>query len=111
MGKISLPADRQRPKKPCRYFMRGRCGKGDKCTYSHDPSLKNKTQNTNSSANSNSNKETFRSRPSLLQMLLSSEIKEEKNMLLEAMRYMVENNFFDRQEPTGALVEEVVIES
>lgn len=40
MGKISLPADRQRPKKPCRYFMRGRCGKGDKCTYSHDPSLK-----------------------------------------------------------------------
>lgn len=40
MGKISLPADRQRPKRPCRYFMRGRCGKGDKCTYSHDPSLK-----------------------------------------------------------------------
>lgn len=40
MGKISLPADRQRPKKPCRYFMRGRCGKGERCTYSHDPSLK-----------------------------------------------------------------------
>ncbi|KAF9427809.1 nuclear fragile X mental retardation protein interacting protein 1 [Podila epigama] len=79
MGKVSLPADRQLPKRPCRYFMRGRCGKGDNCTYSHDPSLK----------------------------LLSNEVKQEKNVILEALRYIVDNNFFDRQEPTGALVEVV----
>jgi hypothetical protein len=42
---------------------------------------------------------------------LSGEIKDEKNKLLEAMRYIVENNFFDKQEPSGTLVEEVVMES
>ncbi|KAG0345517.1 hypothetical protein BG004_003657 [Podila humilis] len=112
IGKILLPNDRQRPKRPCRYFMRGRCGKGDKCTYSHDPSLKNKTQSTQkANATASNRKELFRARPSLLQMLLSGEIKEEKNVLLEAMRYIVDNNFFDRQEPVGALVEEVVMDT
>lgn len=40
MGKILLPSDRTfRPRKPCKYFLRGKCTRGDQCTYSHDPSL------------------------------------------------------------------------
>ncbi|KAF9355026.1 hypothetical protein BGX26_007056 [Mortierella sp. AD094] len=106
-GKVLLPNERStRPKKPCKYFLRGKCTRGDKCTYSHDPSLKNKVQNQNTVSNK---KDLFRSRPSLLQMLLSGEIKQEKNMLLEALRYIVENNFFEKREPPSTLVEEVVV--
>ncbi|KAI1296198.1 nuclear fragile X mental retardation protein interacting protein 1 [Mortierella claussenii] len=107
MGKVLLPIERStRPKRPCKYFLRGHCTRGDKCTFSHDPSLKNKVQKTNPASNK---KEVFRSRPSLLQMLLSDEIKQEKNKLLEAMRFIVERGFFEKQEPTGTLVEEVVM--
>ncbi|KAF9124603.1 hypothetical protein BGW39_008089 [Mortierella sp. 14UC] len=94
--------------KKCRYFIRGTCNRGDKCPYIHDTAAAAKAQKNNQSSNK---KDEFRSRPSLLKMLLSGEIKDEKNKLLEAMRYIVENNFFDKQEPTGALVEEVVTES
>ncbi|KAF9998640.1 hypothetical protein BGZ79_007673 [Entomortierella chlamydospora] len=107
MGKVLLPTERSaRPKKPCKYFLRGKCTRGDKCTYSHDPSLKNKVKNPNPVSNK---KDLFRGRPSLLQMLLSGEIKQEKNMLLEALRYIVENNFFEKRELPSTLVEEVVV--
>ncbi|KAF9906540.1 hypothetical protein EC991_000482 [Linnemannia zychae] len=94
--------------KKCRYFTRGTCNRGDKCPYIHDTAAAAKAQKNNQSSNK---KDEFRSRPSLLKMLLSGEIKDEKNKLLEAMRYIVNSNFFDKQEPTGALVEEVVAES
>ncbi|KAG0265850.1 hypothetical protein BGZ95_003202 [Linnemannia exigua] len=97
-----------RPRTKCRYFIRGSCNRGDKCPYIHDTAAAAKVQKNNQTSNK---KDEFRSRPSLLKMLLSGEIKDEKNKLLEAMRYIVENNFFDKQEPTGALVEEVAMES
>ncbi|OAQ29429.1 hypothetical protein K457DRAFT_137908 [Linnemannia elongata AG-77] len=97
-----------RPKTFCRYFSRGTCNRGDKCPYIHDTAQAAKTQKNNQASNK---KEEFRSRPSLLKMLLSGEIKDEKNKLLEAMRYIVQNNFFDKQEPSGTLVEEVAMES
>ncbi|KAK3820414.1 MAG: hypothetical protein J3Q66DRAFT_439390 [Benniella sp.] len=106
MGKILLPNDRSsRPKKPCKYFLRGKCTRGDQCTYSHDPSFTNKIQKSGSE--SPTTKALFRTRPSLLHMLLSSEIKDEKNKILEALRYIVESNFFEKQAPSGSLVEEV----
>ncbi|KAF8937184.1 hypothetical protein BGZ58_003130 [Dissophora ornata] len=105
MGKLVLPKERStRPKKPCKYFLRGNCTRGDKCIFSHDPSLTNKVQKVQRVS---PKKEVFRSRPSLLQMLLSGEIKQEKNKLLEAIRYIVENNFFEKREPSGMLVEEL----
>ncbi|KAF9157274.1 hypothetical protein DFQ26_008906 [Actinomortierella ambigua] len=79
MGKILLPSDRPVNTRHCKYFARGKCTRGDKCTFIHDTSM----------------------------VLLSSEIKDEKNKLLEALRYIVENNFFDKAEPTGPLVQEV----
>ncbi|KAF9151269.1 hypothetical protein BG015_006886 [Linnemannia schmuckeri] len=97
-----------RAKTFCRYFTRGTCNRGDKCPYIHDTAQAAKTQKNNQASNK---KDEFRSRPSLLKMLLSGEIKEEKNKLLEAIRYIVENNFFDKQEPSGTLVEEVGMES
>lgn len=106
MGKILLPNDRSfTPTKPCRYFMQGKCTRGDQCTFLHDPSFANKTQKTNPAS---PKKTVFRNRPSLLQMLLAGEIKDEKNKLLEAMRYIVESNFFEKQQTSsGPLVEEV----
>ncbi|KAF9433217.1 nuclear fragile X mental retardation protein interacting protein 1 [Entomortierella beljakovae] len=105
IGKVLLPTEKfSRPRKPCKYFLRGKCTRGDNCTFSHDASLTNKIQKTPVS----NKKEIFRERPSLLQKLLAGEIKQEKNTLLEAIRYIVENNFFDKQEPPSVLVEEVV---
>ncbi|KAF9937258.1 hypothetical protein BGZ67_001493 [Mortierella alpina] len=105
MGKVLLPGDRpKRPRKPCKFFLKGSCTKGDRCTYGHDSTQAAKVQKSNQAS---VKKEVFRSRPSLLQMLLSSEIKEEKNKLLEALRYIVVNNFFEKEEPAGTLVEEV----
>ncbi|KAG0046098.1 hypothetical protein BGZ83_008709 [Gryganskiella cystojenkinii] len=105
MGKVLLPTERaQRPKRACRYFLKGTCHKGDKCTWSHDVALAAKVQK---SVQASVKTEVFRTRPSLLQMLLSGEIKQEKNVLLEAMRYIVDSNFFERQEPTGSLVQEI----
>ncbi|KAF9344572.1 hypothetical protein BGX34_005517, partial [Mortierella sp. NVP85] len=67
MGKILLPNDRSsRPKKPCKYFLRGKCTRGDQCTYSHDPSFTNKIQKSGSE--SPTTKTVFRTRPSLLHM-------------------------------------------
>jgi hypothetical protein len=34
MGRILLPEDR--PKRKCRYFMMGKCNKGDQCGFSHE---------------------------------------------------------------------------
>lgn len=37
MGKVLLPGDRpKRPRKPCKFFLKGSCTKGDRCTYGHD---------------------------------------------------------------------------
>lgn len=33
MGKILLPEDK--PKRRCKYFMSGKCSKGDQCDFSH----------------------------------------------------------------------------
>ncbi|KAF9964243.1 nuclear fragile X mental retardation protein interacting protein 1 [Mortierella alpina] len=105
MGKVLLPGERQkRPRKPCKFFLKGLCTKGDRCTYGHDSTQAAKVQKSNQAS---VKKEVFRSRPSLLKMLLSSEIKEEKNKLLEALRYIVVNNFFEKEESVGTLVEEV----
>ncbi|KAG0226875.1 hypothetical protein BGW42_003318 [Actinomortierella wolfii] len=101
MGKILLPGDRPVNRRHCKYFARGKCTRGDKCTFIHDPSMVKNTPIPSKK------KETFRNRKSLLEMLLASEIKEEKNKLLEALRYIVENNFFDKIEPIGPLVQEI----
>ncbi|KAG0198653.1 nuclear fragile X mental retardation protein interacting protein 1 [Mortierella sp. GBA30] len=109
IGKVLLPGDRpKRPRKPCKFFLKGTCTKGERCSYSHDATQAAKVQKANQAS---VKKEVFRTRPSLLQMLLSSEIKEEKNKLLEAIRYIVKNNFFEKEEPTGTLVEEVAKKS
>ncbi|KAF9183455.1 hypothetical protein BGZ51_004029, partial [Haplosporangium sp. Z 767] len=66
IGKVLLPSDRPRkPTKPCKFFLRNACSKGDKCTYLHDAQHAAKVQRSRQATQS---EEVFRTRPSLLQM-------------------------------------------
>lgn len=58
VGKILLPEDR--PKRRCKYFLAGRCNKGDECEFSHEkPEPKSKSKQPRAAP-------TFKKRPNLL---------------------------------------------
>ncbi|KAI9277554.1 hypothetical protein BY458DRAFT_585239 [Sporodiniella umbellata] len=85
-GKILLPEDR--PKRVCTYFMRGRCNKGDKCSFLHERPTKQKTTPHTSK---------IKRTPNLLYKLLEKEIMQEKSVILQCFRYIVDNNFFGKE--------------
>lgn len=58
VGKILLPEDR--PKRRCKYFLSGKCNKGDECEFSHEKPEPRQTQKQPKSA------PTFKKRPNLL---------------------------------------------
>lgn len=74
----------------CKYFARGKCGKGTKCRFTHDQSNK-QTKRTEPTET-----EIFRRRPGLLSQLLAKEIRTETSTILQCLRFMVKNRFFDK---------------
>ncbi|CAO3670731.1 unnamed protein product [Rhizopus stolonifer] len=85
MGKILLPEDR--PQKKCAYFMKGRCHKGDSCIFLHEKSTK-----------PNKKTPSIKKKPGLLFKLLEKEMLQEKSVILQCFRYIVDNNFFGKGE-------------
>ncbi|CEP13946.1 hypothetical protein [Parasitella parasitica] len=91
MGKILLPEDR--PKRRCKYFMMGNCKRGDDCGFSHEKSeSKPKQPKQPRSA------PAIRKKPNLLFKLLEKEIMQEKSVILQCLRYIVDNKFFGKDE-------------
>lgn len=72
----------------CRYFQKGFCRKGQRCHHLH-VQMSNDSHNQTSLASKYSERE-----PTLLEKLLSPEIKREKSHLLQIFRFMVNNSFF-----------------
>ncbi|KAF7728324.1 nuclear fragile X mental retardation protein interacting protein 1 [Apophysomyces ossiformis] len=86
-GKILLPEnDVKKPKRICKYFARGKCGHGDSCRFAHEKIERPKREPKMPEV-------VFRKRPNLLRMLLDKEIRQEKNIVLQCFRYIVENDF------------------
>ncbi|KAK4516747.1 uncharacterized protein ATC70_011725 [Mucor velutinosus] len=86
MGKILLPEDR--PKRRCKYFMMGKCKRGDECGFSHEKPEPRPKQPKNAPV--------FKKRPNLLFKLLEKDIMQEKSVILQCLRYITDNNFFGK---------------
>ncbi|KAI9095894.1 hypothetical protein DFS34DRAFT_695506 [Phlyctochytrium arcticum] len=88
----------------CRYFMRGKCRKGDNCTFRHEkPAIdrqRNKTPGAMGKDMKSLTPEERTARRALIKMLLEPEIRQEKAMVLQCIKYMVKCNFF-QQPPTS----------
>ncbi|KAL9554196.1 hypothetical protein PS6_003557 [Mucor atramentarius] len=77
MGKILLPEDR--PKRRCKYFMMGKCKRGDACGFSHEKPEPKPRQPKNAP-------------------LLEKDIMQEKSVILQCLRYIADNNYFGKGE-------------
>mmetsp|Transcript_67899 Transcript_67899/g.159776 ORF Transcript_67899/g.159776 Transcript_67899/m.159776 type:complete len:214 (-) Transcript_67899:231-872(-) len=71
------------PKRPCRFFQRGRCRNGAKCTYLHE-----RTRGKQRSKKDN-NKTPSRG-TSLLEKLLRPELEREKLLVLQVIQHLAE---------------------
>ncbi|KAI8889322.1 hypothetical protein K501DRAFT_329381 [Backusella circina FSU 941] len=81
IGHLSLPVEHTRKKRVCKYFLKGKCDKGDQCKFLHEkPPPKSKQQTTHKKS-------------SLLFKLLEKEMKQEKSVILQCLRYIADNDF------------------
>ncbi|CAO3629723.1 unnamed protein product [Mucor fragilis] len=96
MGKILLPQDR--PKRRCKYFMIGKCKRGDACGFSHEKPEARPKQPKNAPV--------VKKRPNLLFKLLEKDIMQEKSVILQCLRYIADNNFFGKGDSVGVPLKE-----
>lgn len=111
---------------PCKYFLNGRCNKGRKCAYSHDPAYRSKQKSskkrkegdseaddkgpadkTEATRNTKRQKSSKRQakgpgKGGLLRKVLEPEMRAEHSQLLQAFRFIVNNNFLlDDKDPSA----------
>ena len=73
----------------CVHFLKGRCKYGDDCRFSHD--AEPYAQRSSKKARQLNEQPSASARPTLLQALLSKEIREERSLLLQCIRKLVSN--------------------
>jgi len=76
--------ENQKPQKVCKYFLRGHCKFGNKCTFSHNKELLNRQKKKN----------PVIKKATLLEKLLEQDILTEQSVILQCLRYIVQKNFF-----------------
>ncbi|GLJ49915.1 hypothetical protein SUGI_1061230 [Cryptomeria japonica] len=83
--------------KVCKFFQRGHCLKGQRCTYLHvrgsNATRKGTTVASELPMRATVASKLSKRKPTLLEKLLSGEIKKEKSHLLQIFRFMVNNSF------------------
>ena len=94
--------------KPCnRFVSTGRCPRGDKCRYSHDPELRKKKRagNQNQDGGQSNSKNAMngqkKERKSLYQLLMERQEDEETNHLLRAILYLKEEGVLEKKGEGG----------
>jgi hypothetical protein len=89
-------------KQVCKFHLKGKCKKGDECTYSHnyasagsrstDDTEQQQQQKTRQPQVKQTQKPT---RSNLLRKLLDDEIQKERKQVLDCIDFIVANNFFE----------------
>jgi hypothetical protein len=82
-------------KRLCKFFVNGRCLKGERCTFLHDPRLQKRPRRGGGSYSFSS---FPLSKESLLEKLLRSEMAHEHHVILQCLKYIVQNNFFQESQ-------------
>ncbi len=81
-----------RPKRPqlCKKFAKGMCKRGDACLFQHD-STKIRQRKKRNSIESTDMTTHPQGESSLLRVLLQKEVRQETNILLQCIRYLIKN--------------------
>ncbi|KAI9019532.1 hypothetical protein CLU79DRAFT_836536 [Phycomyces nitens] len=87
-GKIPTPEAPRSFKRICKYFSRGQCRRGDGCHFSHEIKPKKRPE-----PRQPVKVEAVHKRPNLLRMLLDKDIRQERNMILQSLRFITDNDF------------------
>ncbi len=88
----SPPPCAARPKQPqlCKRFVKGTCKRGDACMFQHDSTKIRQTKKRNSIESKDMTTHP-KGESSLLRVLLRREVRQETDILLQCIRYLVKN--------------------
>eukprot|EP01083_Nonionella_stella_P184380 669203_1 len=97
-AEISLPSQKKKKKKYCRFFMsRGKCTKGDECSFVHDIEARRERVRKKRKHNKGG-------RPvSLFEKLMGKDMPEDHEIILDCLRFMKDENYFLEPEKTSSI--------